>query len=181
MAAFDYIKAIRDRLILLLERHAATNTAYRVGNRSVRGDTSRHGLGHKPNAGQPADFPQIEIRAGNQTIEVDYETFADESNVTEDRLANIPLEIVAEIIFEDTNEDRRSQYEAETFYAWHRSEVGRQLKDPDTAASELPYIIDRGVTSVEREVVDDAKGSRRLVTRVTIPLQIQLKQSELNS
>jgi hypothetical protein len=180
MATFDYITAIRDRLLLLLERHAPT-AAIRVGNKSRIGDTSRLGLGHKPRTGQPADFPELVVKAsdGSDAAFSDAQTFGDEEDdATSDWPAVVSQSFEITVTHEALNQDANNAIDLEVVRALRKGRA--RLKDPNTVGSSLAYVMGWGpVTS--RRTEEDVKGTTRAVTRFTVPVSIQLAESELDA
>jgi hypothetical protein len=180
MAVTDYVKKVRERLLLLLERHTATAEAIRVGNRDKRADTTRLGLAHKPRAGQSADFPQVEINltGWSETAFSEPETFGHEDDDPDaDWPARITLNYEAVVIHEALNQDAASLVELEMFAAWRRGR--RRLADPDVAGSGLAYVLSWGPLE-PRRTEEDAKGARRLVTRIAVPVRCELTEQELS-
>lgn len=180
--ARNYVKEVRDRLILLLERHPATNTALKAGNRSRRSDTSPRGLAHKPEGRQPADFPQLKISTGERTDTAfsNPETFAHEDDDPDaDYPADITQNYEAVVIHEDLNEDRANAFDLEVAVAFRAGR--RRLIDPATPASALGFVLFWGPLTARRaeEQSEETQNVRRLVTRMTIPVRMQFDEPEL--
>jgi hypothetical protein len=187
MSTFDYVTTLRNRVILLLTRHAPLNAELaqggrmRVMNRSRIGDTSPLGLGHKPKAKQYADFPMVEVTAGDTRDQAfsDPRTFGDESNDPgTDNEVDVTQTILVKVIHETPNQDAANLFDIEVQRAIRKG--GARLADPSTAGSDLAYVISWGVLNVRRteEVVD---GTTRPVTRFEIPIRILLVETQLDT
>lgn len=180
-APFDYLAAVRERLILLLTRDAWVAAAIGPANRTRPNDPTRYGLRHKPAAGQKADFPQCEIRAGDGTFEafpLDEETTYGELEAAgpdDGRAVDATQEFTATIIHEADNGPANDAVDVRTVAAWRAG--GRKLADPAAPGSGLPYVIGWTVRAERR--VEFVKEGTRAVTRHTITVRLQFQPAEL--
>lgn len=187
MPTFDYVTTLRNRVILLLTRHAPLNAELaqggrmRVMNRSRIGDTSPQGVGHKPRAKQYADFPTVEVTAGDTRDQAfsDPRTFGDESaDPGADNEVDVTQTILVKVIHETPNQDANNLFDIEVQRAVRKG--GARLADPSTADSGLAYVASWGVLTARRadETVDD---QIRPVTRFEIPVHILLVETQLDT
>lgn len=181
MATFNYIKALRDRLILLIERHSPT-AEIKVNNRSKRDDTARTPAPMVKGAKAPADFPELIVRASDGTDPAysDPQTFGDEAD---DGSAawEVPVSQSFELTLthDDFNEDENNALELEVKAAIRRG--GLKLADPNNAGStKLAYVLAWGPIT-ERRTDEDVRGKIRPVVRFTVPITMQLSAAAIVS
>lgn len=178
MAAVNFIAAVRERLILLLERHDPTREVFKLRNTSRRNDTGRRGL-RVGSTATASEFHRGTLRVGDgEEGEYKPESLGDEDG-HDDPERTIPFEqeYVLRVVHEGENETANAQYDLEVVKAWRAG--GFRLNDPLTPNSGLPYVFGWATIRTVRPDHENVMGDTRAVSRIVIPVRMQLLQSEL--
>jgi hypothetical protein len=174
MAARDFTGEIYARLWALVEAHAPTAGAFRVGNRLKLDLPS---IPKRRTGGDYASFPELIIRPTRYT-ESAYQTPATLGQENADETCDWTMVITQTFEARINHYDLRidSTVEAEFLTAIRKGTA--QLDLPGTPNSALPYVVGWGPIDADRteEIYKDAE---RAVTRFTIPFQLQFQSPDL--
>lgn len=177
----DKIGAVRDRLLLLVLRHAGAAAKFRTANRPELDEVyKRASLPRlKPATGIVSGFPVIdEIKIGRTQFEAfqpsaDYTLDLDAEDGDPVRNWVQDYEIV--VFHENLNVLKNASEDRLILAALDAGR--RQLKDPATPASELAYVTYWGGVVVNRSEEMYREGPRG-ASRFLIPVTMDLKRSE---
>lgn len=175
MAASNYILAVYQKIFTLLENHAPTAAALKIGNqiREDQGKLNPRGTIAK----QPADFPRIILRHTGMTDSgfTEDATFAAmESDIVDSGdgwSEKVVLNYQAKVIHDSLDLNKASIFELEAMTALRKG--GPRLG--------LDYIVAWTTNALTTEVDNDpdAPGRMRRVTTITINVTCAFEGTEL--
>jgi hypothetical protein len=180
---FNYAKALRDRLLLLLERDGWASLVIRPANRSQRDDKSLRGIYAKAaGGGASQDWPQLACTTGDGSdsgFPLDSETSFGELDSTEPddgRPVDVNHQVKVELTHESLNDDANDATYLGVIAAWRAG--GRHLQDPQTPDGGYRWVV--GWSVARQRTTEGIFDAERHVDRITVSLRLQFKPAELS-